>query len=162
MTFGGTREAPSDWLARFREIEPTAEMLWLGNGPWAVGKLKYDRRLVEDGHDMIVAHKKTNPEDVRPSVLRKARAVMEGFRLIQMYGEDELWQGTAFEDFRERDWRWRTLGDEAFEANLDARERARAKVRPAEARERMLWHKELAKYLIRRRTPYMRVTANLN
>jgi hypothetical protein len=108
------RDAPADVLARFRETDSTAALVYLGMGYWALGSVqpstyraKTARRVLARFDELPVAMR-------RPGRYLFARLLESGFRPIQVYTEREIQSGTAIRDFRERDWHFRNRPEEAF------------------------------------------------
>lgn len=96
----GPRSMPTDWLARFREVEPTATMIDAGNGYWMVGS-------TQPGDPELARYGPKYAASRQPSVVRQGRAIRElGFAKIAVYSDSDLISGWAFEDFKVRNWRF--------------------------------------------------------
>lgn len=137
---------PTDWLARFREIEPTATMVDAGHGFWMVGSTHPgDQELAMEGTRLLATK--------QVSAVRKGRAAREiGFAFIALYTDSDIASGWAFKDFELRDWRWRDFDRfmEFINSRLEWRERERASNAASRARERLLMHREVYKYGLHR------------
>lgn len=153
QTFG-PRSMPTDWLARFREVEPSAWMVDAGHGFWMVGALyPGDQALAKKGARLMRAALATPEHQRRVSTIRKARAALEiGFAFIALYSDAEIASGWAFDDFELRDWRAKDPRRfmEFIDSRLDWRERQQASNAASKRRERLLMHREVYKYGLHR------------
>lgn len=97
------RRAPPRVLAALRRVDPTADLLYLGEGEWWLGSMKpnqHRRRIGENIKRIELA--KPHPSWAQ---LRYAEAAMLGFTFIAtVYGEPN---GQTVDQFRESDWVYR-------------------------------------------------------
>lgn len=109
------RTPPDDLVARLREINPEAELLYIGKGKWLLGLVRPDgfRRRMALARiaklTKILERAYLLPEEVkRAAALRlwKARLHAEGFKDIALYQTGDP-DGSIVEDLREREWTFR-------------------------------------------------------
>ncbi len=109
----GRREARWQLLADLREIDPTVDLHYLGEGVWALGAVRWNRnryeqagRILRDGHD-------------RSTWMRRQwELALYGFARINSYriqGEPDT---RILNDLRVRDWRYRHQANQTFEQAL--------------------------------------------
>lgn len=118
VDFPSPRSAPDDVMARLREVDPATELVYIGEGLWALGTVCYDVRRAKRAHRTLEAERKL-PEELR-SPGRYLNAVLDrqGFRRIALFTEQEVREGLVVDDWRARDWRLRHQADETFNARL--------------------------------------------
>lgn len=114
------REAPEAVLVQLREIDPDADLLYLGGGEWLLGVRKGNTAAREKAKELLKVMKSRKPLDDPLAAAEEAKRIElinlcanEGFRPVAIYDTPE----ESIEDFRQRDFRWRT----AFEETLKAR-----------------------------------------
>ena len=112
------RTAPADVMARLREIEPTAELVYLGAGHWLLGSVRPTRVREREGCRAIGRWRQLPEEKRSPGRLLRAQLIRQGFAPIELYEVNDP-DGRIVRDFRRRDWRWRNRADETFERTLD-------------------------------------------
>lgn len=142
-TFGG-REAPPETVALLREIDPDAELVYLGKGIWLLGAVRpSDARrdgaaaLLDDLEEVFGLAGSGTAAPISPEIkqqlavdLLECRMLYRGFAKIAAY-QVQGWPGALLvEDFRERDFvyrtrfaeKWRELAAEASgDAGLERR-----------------------------------------
>ncbi len=112
------REAPADVLARLREVDRTAALVYLGLGQWALGSVQPSTYRAMQAR-VILARFDQLPAVARsPGKFLFTRMLEEGFRPVSVYSEREVQNGDMIRDFRERDWNYRNRQKEAFEAAM--------------------------------------------
>lgn len=129
----GTRQAPPEVLVQLRAIDPKADVVHLDGPSWLLG-VRAENVAARDRIDkqlkQIVATPNTveDPAD-RAMIARQIACEFEllqlyakGFRPIQVYkvGPRLTTWGELVEDFRLRDFNWRTRPREAFAELQDA------------------------------------------
>jgi hypothetical protein len=104
-------------LTEFREIEPTAEIIYVGEGNWTLGSVslplspeRYEQAL------MICKQELGKSRGVRDGArYRIGLAAMQGFKTISQFTDAELRSGYALKVFREADFVYRKNREAAFE-----------------------------------------------
>lgn len=116
-----SRSAPPDILARLREIDSRAELLYAGDGVWILGVINPNDRVAKGAFRALERELRKPILKQQPRRIAVLRHVAEnGFRLINDYVVDEKgdW-AKVVEDFRERDFNWRNRAEAAFAENLE-------------------------------------------
>lgn len=113
------RSAPSDLVHRFRELDPTLDLVYIGAGQWLLGSVQPHAERAMRARRMMARQEEMPVERRRAGVYLWARMLEQGIRPIALYSEAEIHDGRAMLDFRERDWRWRNQAEEAFRASAD-------------------------------------------
>jgi len=144
----GSKEPAPAWLAAMRQIEPTAELIYLGAGKWVLGSVAGSLEAWKIGTDLLGLLGQI-PEARRPAPqVILAHAIREGFRKIAIYTTAQLEDGRAEADFAERNFNWTNRAEAAFTENLDGREiRAEAEA-DARSRDREGAHRELYRQIV--------------
>lgn len=142
-----SREAPAELVQALRETDPTADMLYLGDGSWVVGRVRRHTPRQEAALNILRSGMKDAlagrvDEAAWTKRLRYARAVREGFAPFALYQFERGPDARVVREFREAVWRERQDPDGRKLADWiegDARERREAGRRdlrdPARARE---------------------------
>ncbi len=112
------REAPADVVARLREVDRTAALVYLGLGYWALGSVQPSTYRAKQARTILARFNELPAAARSPGKYLFTRMLEEGFRPIRVYSEREVQSGEAERDFRERDWNYRNRPGEAFEAAL--------------------------------------------
>jgi len=102
------REAPLDVLAACRVIEPTAELLYIGDGRWWLGSVSVpNRHRRRTGLRLLAREARMAHPDA--GVCRQGLLMLQGFALIGEYPDAD---GAMVDDLRRRDWQYRYAHDE--------------------------------------------------
>lgn len=97
------RETPLEVLAACRVIDPSAELLYIGEGRWWLGSVSVpNRHRRRTGMRLLAREGKAAHPDA--GVCRQGVLMLQGFALI---GEYEQADGALVDDFRRRDWQYR-------------------------------------------------------
>lgn len=102
------REAPEDIRRALRQLDPTAEVLYLGWGAWSVGRVRPTDQSVRIGQRMLRnywamgAQARASKRGVQR--YRFADAAVQGFRPVQEYTQREL-DDRVVKDFQQSQWR---------------------------------------------------------
>lgn len=116
VRIAGQRECSWQLLADLREIDPTVDLHYLGNGVWVLGSVRPNKhryvqagRLLRDGHD-------------RSTWMRRLwELTIYGFARVGVYQIQGEADSRIVTDFRQKDWRYRHEREVAFdEAMADA------------------------------------------
>jgi hypothetical protein len=156
IDYPSERTCPPALLAELRRIDPTAELLYVGEGRWILGAVRFNWPVVQKAigaltkieaqtatyltvdytMDTPAAEVNRNPAERRAAAARQARtlawcrALIQGFRPIAEYHGDP--GGHIVRDFEMRDFIHRALPDlyELLEAEAvgDNAEQAKAKL----------------------------------
>ena len=106
-------------VARLRDVDPTAELIYLGAGQWLLGSVQPNEARRLAGGRMIARQLALPPERRSVGAIRLGTLFRQGFRPIAIYEEADLDSGFVVADFRFRDWRYRHNADRVFEERLD-------------------------------------------
>ena len=115
--------APWDVLERLREIDPRADLLYVGEGKWLLGVYRpgeYRKLFARKQLRTLTTH---NPEDdeLEPwAVVAKYRRMADGFAPVLIGEAENGLFGTLIRDFRVADYHYRNHADKTFEENLEA------------------------------------------
>jgi len=112
------REAPTDLVAGLREIDPRAELVYLGLGVWVLGAVSPNQERERKAGRWITLERKLPQEKQSMGRYRFARWHLDGFGFVDFFDESDLWNGRVLHEFRYADFRYRHNADEAFEQNL--------------------------------------------
>lgn len=104
------RDAPRDILAALRDVDPTADLYYLGDGKWVVGRVRPTVERYRGGALLYeqalraAAHGEIRSEEQWYRRLRSARLTMQGFARVAMYEYpgDPDWR--LVREFREAVW----------------------------------------------------------
>lgn len=103
-----TREAPSDVVRRLRELDPTADVIYLGWGRWNVGKVRPTSMSVAIAQRMLATYwaMSAKARNTRRGIQRYrfAEACAQGFRPVAEYTMKDL-DGRVVKDFQESQYR---------------------------------------------------------
>ena len=141
LQYPSERTCPPALLAELRRIEPTAELLYVGEGRWLLGTVRFRwdnyakaaRALAKIERDnatnltAIVAHAEVGRDKatLRAAAYRQSRnmaylrAVMQGFRPIADYTIQGEPDSRIVHDFARRDWLFRVAPDASDQEKLD-------------------------------------------
>lgn len=102
-------EPPADVLRQLREVDPTAELLYLGAGSWVVGRVRTGRPRQDAALKILRsaiadAEARKLDEAAWYQRIRYARAVRQGFAPIALYQFQGLPDGRVVKEFREAVW----------------------------------------------------------
>lgn len=119
-----TREAPVALVQRLREIEPLAELAYVGNGKWWLGRRDPNRALAKAGREKVraaMAVERLTPEAVLTHTV--GRLQQEGLVFIAEYeGEPD---GRIVKDLEVMDFLWKlNATQQRWEAAMDAEKKA--------------------------------------
>jgi hypothetical protein len=133
VDFPQLRTAPKDVVRGLREVDPTAELVYLEKGRWLLGSVRWNRDLVAAarrilGRALKVAHNSTKHGPTHqiehlPRVrgrVQFALLAMQGFRPITEYKIQGSPDSRVVEDFRRRDWLFKNTSDLEHEAMLSS------------------------------------------
>lgn len=97
------RETPLPVLAACRAIDPTAELLYIGEGRWWLGSVstpnKYRQRT-----GLRLLKRELGRDHPDRGVCRQGTLLLQGFAMIAEYPEAD---DVLVEDFRRRDWQFK-------------------------------------------------------
>lgn len=106
MTETRIRDVPTplspdpDILDRLREIDPDADLVYLGEGRWALGTVTPMNQFRRKRAEKMIARQYARGADlVVPSKLRLGKAALEGFRLVKVYEYTEVQSGYMAQEF---------------------------------------------------------------
>lgn len=106
---GAERVAPTAVRQRLRNIEPAAELIYVGNGKWWVGRMEPHTDLARAGQQKVrAANRLTAQREVSPEtamLYRVGRLQQEGFRMLAEYEGDP--DGRMVQDLEVADYLWR-------------------------------------------------------
>ena len=104
VTVSSERDTPLDVLALLRQIDPTLELIYIGNGQWWVGAVTApNKHRYRSGFRIMQRVLKALDPD--PCLAMHAELECQGFALIAAWrGEPG---GHLVDDVRRRDWEWR-------------------------------------------------------
>jgi hypothetical protein len=115
----GAVDTPLLLLAELREIDPTVELMYAGDGRWWLGAVSDNHERRRRAEIMIAQITALEKQRQAARTLMLAHLNLQGFALIETYhgrdprgtmlvnpGPDE-YRCTIVEDFRERDAAWR-------------------------------------------------------
>ena len=127
----GERKAPEAVLQQLREIDPNADLVYLGGSEWLLG-VRAENHAAKRAIERQLAWALDQPKLSDPlDAAEQAKRIQllqlyaSGFRPVHIYSTPE----ESVEDFRERDHRWRTdfdgtIRDRLREASLEDRREA--------------------------------------
>lgn len=119
---GVERTAPTALRHRLKQIEPEAEVVYVGNGKWWLGRMDPHADLAKAGQQkMRVANQATAHRQVTDDtamLYRVGRLQQEGFRMMAEYeGEPD---GRLVKDLEVADYLWRQASTfERWQRSLD-------------------------------------------
>jgi hypothetical protein len=113
------RTAPSELLARLREIDSAAELLYVGEGRWLLGVVQPSGAAELEGCRRITRELERPLAQQSPRRYMAGHLMREGFLIVAEYEARDP-GGAIVEDFRKADWTYRHRRDEAFAEKLDA------------------------------------------
>jgi hypothetical protein len=115
------RTPDSALLGRLREIDPDADLVYLGEGTWALGVVAPVNTARRKNATVLMRKFWSAPEEKRkPAILRLASAAQQGFRVVSQYVEADLHSGYMIQDFCIADSVYRAGRDAAYQALEDA------------------------------------------
>lgn len=152
----GDRVASAQVLAALKEIDPAADLVHLGGDQWWLGVRGQNREA--EGRlqrEMLATQRAIRDSSTDPLVaqeegkrLQMLAYMAQGFRPIALYAQPEPDQRIV-DDFRTRDFNWRTREREAHQelreaVSLDAGNLRRARpVREWAQQEAGFWHRHI-------------------
>jgi hypothetical protein len=105
-------------VERLREVDPTAELAYLGLGVWVLGSVQPNSHRRKIAETMIAHERKLPVERQSMGRHRMARLIRDGLRVVDLVDQSAIESMKVVRDFRYADWRYRHCADEAFEENL--------------------------------------------
>jgi len=131
VQFPQSRVASPDVIRRLREIDETAELLYLGAGRWILGRVRWHADAIAQAESIMARalhaiH--TAPPHLRPSRrlvgrVQFALLALQGFRPMAEYREHPKvagFEGAVVEDFRRMLWKLRHTSDAELFRELEA------------------------------------------
>lgn len=104
-------------LASFREIDPTIEIIYLGEGEWQVGSWEPpNRERRKRAHKLLEQQFEKSDEEQGRALILACKAALQGFRPITRYESWELRCGKALQEFRLADWMYRLNREQAYQS----------------------------------------------
>lgn len=156
----GSYQAPPELLAALREIDPAADLVHLGDDAWLLGvrqpnapaRARLDEQLTKITRAQITGHDAAERALVQAELAKEVAVLQlcaDGFRPIHLYHADQPgWGRLMIEDFRLRDFNWRTRREAAVqelreEISFDHQDKKRTNllVEFFEQEGSSLWHK---------------------
>lgn len=133
VQFPQIRTAPIDVVRGLREVDPTAELVYMERGRWLLGSVRWNRDLVQQSARILARaiEAASRASKFAPThqmeQLRRIRgrvqfAVLgsQGFRPITEYVIQGAPNSRIVEDFRRRDWMFKNTTDTELETMLNA------------------------------------------
>ena len=117
------RQAPPEVLARFREIDLNADLLYVGEGKWMLGVYREGetRRLFARKQLKGLTGATPDDDELAPSaVVAKYKKMVDGWAPVFIAEVEHGFFGRMIQEFREMDWHFRHHADKKFEENLEA------------------------------------------
>lgn len=114
---------PWDVVERLREIDPGADLLYIGEGRWMLGVYRPGEYRKQFARKQLHTLTSVNPadKDLEPwAVVAKYRKVADGWAPVLIGEAKNGLFGELIRDFRVADWTFRNRPDAAFEENLNA------------------------------------------
>lgn len=104
------RYAPEDTRRRLRELDPTAECVYLGRGRWMVGKVRPNALVRQRAVNMLAKMDLELSQGKKLSEKGKEKArfallALQGFRPVAEYHMPEP-DGSVIRDFEQSRWLW--------------------------------------------------------
>jgi hypothetical protein len=151
VEFPRLRTTPDYVVRGLREVDPTAELVYIGRGKWLLGSVRWDRRHVSAARKRLdaafgavkrIGQWKASHPRVGQRVAYWTLA-LQGFRPIAEYKLQGEPDSRIVNDFRRMDWMYKNTSDNQLERLLDepyetGRREARADLTD-EARARDAW-----------------------
>lgn len=110
-----------DTLDRLRETDPAADLVYLGEGKWALGTVTPLNRIRRARAEGMLARQYARPNGiVEPSRVRLGMAACEGFRLVKVYDYTEVQSGFATLEFQRMTHLWNSERNAAEQAIMEA------------------------------------------
>jgi hypothetical protein len=116
-------QPPRDVIERLREIDPQADLLYVGSGKWMLGVYRPGQYRMDFARKQLyyLTGEKSREDDLPPwAVVAKYRKMQDGFAPVLIGEAQNGLFGEMIRDFRVADWFWRNRPDEKFEENLNA------------------------------------------
>lgn len=101
----GARKAPAHLVAGLRRVDPTLDLVHVGEGKWLVLSYKPRIHRIRTGHGLLRTTAASDHPD--PGVYRQGHAMVQGYTLLATYvieGEPD-WR--IVEEVRAADWLFR-------------------------------------------------------
>lgn len=137
VDYPGDRPPPEHLLRGLREIDPVAEMVYIGHGDWLVGRVQpNNERYVLGAYAARLELSHPNPN---LEALRDAQLQMQGFAAVATWHFEGEPTSIVVEDFRRRCWIYDRSREAAIReavrasAGVDAEAQARATANLARA-----------------------------
>lgn len=121
VDFPQARQAPESLIRRLREVDETAELVYLGPDTWALGTVR-PNQVQRRAAQTILSNMLTAGRAERSSVAY-ALLALQGFRQVALYRMREP-DGRIAIDFQRRDWAWRHKAEATVHAALLESERS--------------------------------------
>ena len=112
----GSIPAPDHVLTQLREIDPGADLIYLGDGEWLLGVRSENKAAAKKMQKLLVkaASAETMADPLEAMEQAKRLELLQlyatGFRPVAIYDTPE----ESVNDFRQRDWRWKNEFDETL------------------------------------------------
>lgn len=113
-----SRTAPKEVIQRLREIDPAAELVYMGGGRWRLGRVVPSRDRTRKGTLLLMWESRMPAEKQDGTNLRIGRLAQQGFGSIAEYQVQGEPGAQIVEDFRLRDFNFRTNSEATFQARL--------------------------------------------
>jgi hypothetical protein len=107
-------DAPSQVVERLREVDPSAELIYLGLGCWVLGSVQPHDYRARKARELRRSENALPALSKRPGLYLLTLLYEQGFRVINIYDTADVQHQAVVRDLRERDWRFRNMRDEAF------------------------------------------------
>lgn len=112
------RVAPEHVVERLREVDATADLIYLGLGVWTLWFAVHNSYRTKIG-TRLVASELARPQEMQSmGRLKMARLFQQGYRFYDFIDDGDIESGAVVREFRFADWRYRHMADAAFEENL--------------------------------------------
>lgn len=125
VRFPTPRQAPDHVVGRLRDVDPTADLVYLGLGQWVLGSVRPNGYRARKARKLRAGENDLPAQKRRPGIYLLTALLEQGFRPVAVYGESEVQSQYVVRDFRERDWNYRTRPEAAFRAAMDRSDRSR-------------------------------------
>jgi len=117
------REPPPALLAQLREIDPLAELIYVGEGEWWLGVVKPNTFRRAQGDALLGREWRKSVKDWQQ--LRYGQLMRQGFAFCGTWVIEGEPDGRIVNDFRESTWLWAHDRDRVEDTLLEKPERVR-------------------------------------
>lgn len=109
-----------DILDRLRGVDPDADLVYLGEGRWALGTVTPMNSFRRERAEAMISRQYARGVDlVVPSKLRLGKAALEGFRLVKVYDYTEVQSGYMTQEFKGMTHTWNSDRNTAEQTLFD-------------------------------------------